>query len=149
MSANLRKSLAAAFLASTLGCSRATAPSGPVEPGVAEALTSHWQAIKQGDWQAAYGQLHPNLKSSGLTLKRFIDLHAKHRGTPGFPDEIRITGSDQMGEDVVVSYDLLVTPPGGGESVPVSPRRRATLQKAGDSWRLATHDILAAMAGGP
>ncbi len=60
----------------------------------------------------------------------------------GAPQSIEIAGSEQTGDDVVVSYDLCATPAGAAESVAILPRRKATLRKSGDSWGLMTHDIL-------
>jgi hypothetical protein len=128
-----------------IGCSDSvTRPNAPADPEAGEALRSHWEAMQRRDWKAAYSGLHPSLKTAKFTLKRFTDIHARRPRGGGFPQGIRITGLERAGDDMVVSFDLLVVSEGGGEPV-VSPRgRRAMLRKVGDQWRVMTSDILAA-----
>lgn len=60
------------LLVVSVGCSSTAGTSGePADPKAAEVLSSHWNALKRGDWQLAYDQLHPDLKVSGLTLRQF------------------------------------------------------------------------------
>jgi hypothetical protein len=115
----------------------------PADPKAVEVLLAHWQALQRREWRAAYDRLHPDLKTAGFTLKRFTALQAKRPGSNGFPRDIRIAGSEQTGDDLVISFDLLSLPPGGGSPVAISPRRKATLRRSGDSWGLMTHDLLA------
>ena len=56
---------------------------------------------------------------------------------------ILVTGSERSGDDVIVSFDALFAPPGGGEPVPVPPRRKVRLRRSGETWALMTHDVLA------
>jgi hypothetical protein len=106
-------------------------------------LLAHWRAIQRGNWRTAYDALHPDLKAAGLTLKRFTDLHVRRLKSKSLPQDIKIAGVERKGDDVVISFDLLSAPQGGGEPVAVSPRRKATLRKSGSSWGLRTHDLLA------
>jgi hypothetical protein len=117
--------------------------SEPGDPQAAEVVLAHWAALQKGQWKAAYDQLHPDLKADKRSLKRFTDLHARRLKAKGFPHDIKVVGSESTGDDVVVSFDVYAVPAGVGEPVAVSPRRRATLRKSGDSWGLMTHDILA------
>jgi hypothetical protein len=127
-------------------------PAGCSEPGglAAEAgdpkavklLESHAAAVVRGDWRTAYTSVHPDLKTR-LPLKRFTDFHARRRKSGGTPRGIQVIGSEQSGEDVVVSFDALFDPTGGGEPVPVPPRRKVRLRRVGESWALMTHDVLA------
>jgi hypothetical protein len=107
-------------------------------------VLAHWRALQRREWKAAYDWLHPDLRTARFPLKRFTDLHAKRFKAKGFPDhDITLVGSEPMGETVVVSFEVISAPPGGGEPVAVGPRRKATLRKAGGSWGLMTHDLLA------
>ena len=99
--------------------------------------------LQHGEWRTAYERLHPDLKKAGFSLKRFTDLHARRLKSKSLPQDVRIAGSDCIGDDVVVSFDLLSTPQGGSEPVAVPPRRRATLRKTASTWGLMTHDLLA------
>jgi hypothetical protein len=109
-----------------------------------EVVLAHWRALQRREWKAAYDWLHPDLRTASFPLKRFTDLHAKRFKAKGFPHhDITIVGSEPMGDEVVVSFDVYSVPPGGGEPIVGSPRRRVTLRKSGDSWRLMTHDLLA------
>jgi hypothetical protein len=126
-----------------------TGCSGPsdraVEPGdskAVELLESHTAALLRGDWRAAYARLHPELKSA-LPLKRFSDFHARRRRSDGSPRAILVTGSERAGDDVIVSFDALFAPTGGGEPVPVPPRRKVRLRRSSETWALMTHDVLA------
>jgi hypothetical protein len=126
-----------------MGCQGPAGQSGnPGDPKASEALLAHWQAMHKGDWRGAYERIHPDLKAAGLTLKRFTALHAKRLTMKGAPQKIEIAGSEQAGDDIVVSYDLYAVPAAGGEPVAITPRRKATLRKSGSSWALMTHDIL-------
>ncbi len=129
------------------GCSETTeSPGEPGDPRAAEALTAHFEALKRGDWKAAYEQVHPDLKRGGdmpLTVAAFTQIQSKRRAADGLPDELRIVDSMRSGDDVIVAFDLVDRPAGGGEPVVLTPRRRATLREAGGVWRLMTHDLLA------
>jgi hypothetical protein len=132
------------LLLCSLGCSGSPAQTGQVaDPKPVEVLSAHWDALQRRDWRAAYDRLHPDLKTARLTLKRFTALHDKRLKSKGFPQDIKIAGSEQTGDDVVVSFDVLYAPPEGGEAVVVPPRRKVTLRKTGSTWGLATHDMLA------
>jgi hypothetical protein len=132
------------LLSSAHGCSQPREHAGaPGDPKASDVVLAHWSALQKRDWRAAYGQLHPDLAAAGLTLKAFTQIHAKRSASKGLPQKIAIAGSEQTADAVVVSFDLLSIPPGGGEPVAVSPRRKATLRKSGQSWRLMTHDLLA------
>jgi hypothetical protein len=125
------------------GCSGSIKQGGePVDPQAIEVLVAHWEALQKRNWRTAYELIHPQIKTSGFDLKRFTSLHAKRSVSKGLPDKVRIAGSKQTGNVVVVDYDLIHRSPEGGEVV-VPPRRQATLRKARESWRLITHDILA------
>jgi hypothetical protein len=113
------------------------------DPQASEALLGHWKALKGREWKSAYAGIHPDLKAGGFTLKKFTDLHIKRCGLQGLSPDIQIVGSRQAGVDIVVSFDLLVVPPGESDHVPVPPRRTATLRKSGRAWALMTHDLLA------
>ncbi|MFO0950563.1 MAG: nuclear transport factor 2 family protein [Isosphaeraceae bacterium] len=130
--------------AGAAGCSGAGAPApAPASPEAVAVLQEHLKAIRGRDWKAAYNLLHPDLAASGLTLKKFTELHARREKTPGFPSELRVVASSGARDASTVEYDLLYTPPGGGEPVAVPPHRRATFRRCGDAWRLTTHDVLA------
>src|SRR5438270_415899 len=130
MAMRLRLGLILGLLGS-VGCSGSIGPTnGPVDPRAAEVLRAHWDALKRHDWKAAYARLHPELKAARFTLKNFTDLHTRRRGMECLHPDILITGSERVGDDVVVSFDLLVIPHGGGEQVSVPPRRKATLRKS-------------------
>ena len=90
----------------------------------------------------AYARLHPELKAA-LPLKRFTDFHARRRKSDSSPRAIQVIGSERSGDDVIVSFDALFDPVGGGEPVPVPPRRKVRLRRLGESWALMTHDVLA------
>jgi hypothetical protein len=133
----------AAFLIVSPGCSGPRVPSAaPGDPRAVELLESHAAALLSGDWPAAYASLHPEVKS-GLPLKQFGDFHARRRKAGGSPRSIQVTGSERSGDDVIVSFDALFDPPGGGTPVPVPPRRKVCLRRSGESWALMTHDLLA------
>ena len=127
------------------GCGWSQAPvSEAGDPAASEVVLAHWRALQRREWKAAYDWLHPDLRTARFPLKRFTDLHAKRFKAKGFPHhDITIVGSEPMGDEVVVSFDVYSVPPGGGEPIAGSPRRRVTLRKSGDSWRLMTHDLLA------
>lgn len=76
-------------------------------------------------------------------MKRFTDLHTRRRKSGDPPRAIRVVGSEQSGDDVIVSFDVLFTPNGEGEPVPVPPRRKVRLRRSGETWSLMTHDMLA------
>jgi hypothetical protein len=116
--------------------------SEPGDPKAGDVRLAHFNALHTGDWRRAYESIHPDLKANGLTLRRFTALHAKRLKMKGAPEKIEIAGSEQTGDDVVVSYELCAVPADGGEPVAVPPRRKATLRKSGSSWGLMTHDIL-------
>jgi hypothetical protein len=126
-----------------LGCSGLGAPTAEAgDPKAVEILQSHAAAVLRGDWRTAYAPLHPDLKAT-LPLKRFTDFHARRRKSGGSPREIQVMGSERSGEDVIVSFDALFGPAGGGEPMPVPPRRKVRLRRVGESWALMTHDVLA------
>ena len=131
------------FLVCFPGCSEPTHTPRAADKGAVEVLSAHWSALQRRDWKAAYDRLHPDLKTAKYTLKQFTGFHAKRRGSNGFPQDIKITGSEQTGDDAVVSFDVLYAPPEGGEAVAVPPRRKVALRKSGAAWGLATHDLLA------
>jgi hypothetical protein len=125
------------------GCSGPPAVSSePGDPQAVEVLEKHWSALSRGEWQAAHNRLHPKLKAE-FSLKKFTAFHAKRRKSDGFPRAIKITGSERLGDDVIVSFDALFAPAGGGEPLPVPPRRKVCVRKSEDSWGLMTHDLLA------
>jgi len=86
--------------------------------------------------------IHSEIKRAGLDLKRFTALHARRRGSPGFPHDIRIVGSQQMDSSITIAYGLVYLSPESGMPKVVPPQRKATLKREGGSWRLITHDIL-------
>jgi hypothetical protein len=125
------------------GCSGPGDPAAePGDPKAVELLESHAAAIMRGDWRTAYARLHPELKAA-LPLKRFTDFHARRRKSDGSPRAILVTGSERSGDDVIVSFDALFAPPGGGEPVPAPPRRKVRLSRSGETRTLMTHDLLA------
>jgi hypothetical protein len=125
------------------GCSGQVAPAAASgDPKAAELLDSHAAAVIRGDWRTAYAGLHPDLKAT-LPLKRFTDFHARRRKSGGSPRAIQVVGSEQAGDDVIVSFDALIAPPEGSDPVPVPPRRKVRLRRVGESWALMTHDVLA------
>jgi hypothetical protein len=131
------------FLLIPPGCSGPGDPAAePGDPKAVELLESHAAAIMRGDWRAAHAHLHPELKAA-LPLKRFTNFHAKRRKLAGTARAIQVIGSERSGEDVIVSFDALFDPAGGGEPVPVPPRRKVRLRRLGESWALMTHDVLA------
>jgi hypothetical protein len=126
-----------------IGCSGSPAKIG--DPGgqqASEVLLAHFEALHRGDWRRAYEQMHPELKSAGFSLERFTSLYDRRLKMKGAPEKIDITGSEQIGDDVIVSFDVCAAPHSGGVPVAISPRRKATLRKSGGSWSLLTHDIL-------
>jgi hypothetical protein len=132
-----------ALLMVPAGCSGPAEPAaGPGDPKAVEFLESHAAAIMRGDWRTAYVSLSPELKAT-LPLKRFTDFHARRRKLAGSPGAIQVIGSERSGEDVIVSFDGLFAPSGGGQPVPVPPRRKVRMRRLGASWALMTHDILA------
>ena len=131
------------LLLGTIGCSMSHHPAPTqADPEAAGVLQAHWKALHQRDWPAAYSLLHPDIKSKGLTLRRFTMLHARRRDSSGFPHDLRIAGSKKSDDSITVAYDLLYVPPEGGEPFVVPPRREAILRRSGGSWRLVTHDVL-------
>jgi hypothetical protein len=144
MATRLRMSLVFLLLGAP-GCGPFEAQVGaPGDPEAAEAMLTHWAALQRRDWKAAYDRLHPDLKTAKLPLKRFADFHARRFKAKGFPHHhIKITGSERVGDDVVLSFDVISAPPDGAEPVAVAPRRKAKLRKSGGSWGLMTHDLLA------
>jgi hypothetical protein len=125
------------------GCSGRGDP--VAEPGDAKAieiLESHTAALVRGDWSAAYVPLHPELKAA-FPLNRFTAFHARRRISDGSFRAIVVAGSERSGDDVIVSFDALFAPTGGGEPAPVPPRRKACLRRSGETWGLMTHDVLA------
>lgn len=132
----------------SLGCSSSPGTAlGAPDPEAVEVLQSHWKALQARDWRAAYNMFHSEIKNGGFNLKRFTALHARRRGSPGFPHDLMVAGSRAMDESVTVSYDLLYLPSGGGAPTVVPPRREATLWREGGSWRLITYDILTTGVG--
>jgi hypothetical protein len=126
-----------------LGCSGPVSLAAePGDPKAVELLKSHAAAVVRGDWRTAYASLHPDVKAA-LPLKRFTAFHARRRKSDGSPRAIPVIGSERSGEDVIVSFDALFAPPGGGEPVPVPPRRVVQMRRSGESWALMTHDIFA------
>src|SRR5262249_43089114 len=108
----------------TMGCSMSHDPAPTRADLEAEGvLQTHWKALYRRDWRSAYDLLHPNIKSNGLTLKRFITLHARRRDSSGFPHDLRVAGSKPSDDSITVSYDLVYLPPEGGEPFVVHPRR--------------------------
>src|SRR5262249_25418332 len=131
------------LLLSSLGCAGSSVASGePGDPEAGDVLLAHFDALHRRDWRRAYEFLHRDLKSSGFTLKRFTALYDKRLKMQGAPEKIEVRGSEQTGDDVVVSFDVCAVPASGGEPVAVPPRRKATLRKSGGSWGLLAHDIL-------
>jgi len=139
----LRAGITALVLGS-MGCSGAPNQAvEPVDPEVADVMLAHWAALQHGEWRTANECLHPDLKKAEFSLKRFTELHARRLKAKSLPHDIKIAGSERRGDDVIVSFDLLSVPWGGGEPVAVSPRRRATLRKTANIWGLMAHDLLA------
>jgi hypothetical protein len=126
------------------GCSDPHRLAGvPGDPNAAEVLSAHWAALQRGDWKTAYDCLHSELRSTKCNLKQFIAFHSRRRKTGGFPRDIKIVGSEQVGDDVEVAFDVLHVPPEGGVPVAVSPRRKVNLRRSGATWGLLTTDLLA------
>jgi hypothetical protein len=115
----------------------------PGDPEAVSVLLDHWHALQRRDWRGAYERLHPDLKHGGFTLKRFSDLHARRLRGTSLPDDIKVTGTEQMGDAVVVAFDVLIAPLEGGPPAALSPSRHVTLRRAGRTWGLATSDLLA------
>jgi hypothetical protein len=139
----LRSLILASFLLPLSGCSRLDSPTwAPGDPMAVEALRAHWEALNRGDWKAAHARLHPDLRA-GITIRKFGDFHNRRRKLAALPQAIEVVGSESSDDQVVVSFDALYTPPGGGAPVAVPPRRKVALRKSGDSWNLMTHDVLA------
>jgi hypothetical protein len=114
------------------------------DPEASEVMLAHWAAVQRREWKSAYDRLHPDLKTAKFSLRRFAEFHSRRLKARGFPHhDIKVAGSERIGEDVVVSFDVISVPAGGGEPVAVPPRRRATLRRSGGSWGLMTHDLLA------
>jgi hypothetical protein len=133
-----------AALLGSIGCSGPPNQAvDPVDPEVTNVMQAHWAALQHGEWRTAYERLHPDVKKAGLTLKRFTDLHARRLKSKTLPHDIKIAGLQHKGDDVVVSFDVLIAPQGVGEPVAVPPRRRVILRKTANTWRLMTHDLLA------
>jgi hypothetical protein len=138
----LRQLVLVGSLLCSLGCSGSTKVAGiPGDPKAAEVLRAHWDALQRREWRAAHDRLHPDLKAK-FSLKQFTDFHSRRLKQAGVPKEIRVEECETVGDDVVVFYDVLFAPPGGGEAVLIPPRRKATLRKSGESWGLLTHDLL-------
>jgi hypothetical protein len=114
----------------------------PGDPRACEALLAHFDALHKRNWRRAYEQIHPELKSAGFSLKRFTSLYDRRLKMKGAPERIDITGSEQTGDDALVSFDVCAVPDSGSEPVAIPPRRKATLRRSGGSWALLTHDIL-------
>lgn len=71
--------------------------------------------------RAAHAGLHPDLKIV-LPLKRFTEFHAKRRKSEDSPRAVLVAGAERSGDDVIVSFDALFAPPGGGgEPMSVPP----------------------------
>jgi hypothetical protein len=130
-----------AVLVGVTGCSAANEAN--TAPEISDTLRAHWAAVRRGDWKSAHGMIHPDVTSSGLTLERFTRLQEPRAKAGMLVGELTIGSSEQSGEDVIVAFDLV----GEEREAPAAatqPRRRATMRKFGDSWKLATHDLLAA-----
>src|SRR5262249_7806093 len=124
-------------LLSSIGCSgSAEKIAEPGDPRAREVLVAHFAALHKGDWRRAYEQIHPDLKAAGFTLKQFTSLYNRRFKMKGAPEKIDVTGSEQTGDDVVVSFALCSVPASGGEAVAIPPGRKATLRKSGASWAL-------------
>lgn len=127
------------------GCSQSDGRvGGPPDPKAVEVLLEHWKALQRGEWQAAYDRLHPDLKTSRFPPKAFAQIHARRRRSKGFPQDIKVTESKSVDDTVIVDFQMLLVPPGGGPPVASSAPCRVTLRKTADSWGLTTHDLLAA-----
>jgi hypothetical protein len=133
------------LLSGALGCSASQQQAHhPADPVASNVLQSHWKALQRRDWPTAYKLIHPEIKTFGLTLKQFTALHARRPRGPGLPDDIKITGVEQSGDTVIATFDVLVPSLEGGPPVPLPPRRRVILRRTGDTWGLATTDLLVA-----
>ena len=114
----------------TLGCSSSSGTVfGTRAARAVDVLQSHWKALQRRDWRAAYNVIHSEIKKAGFNLQRFTALHARRRESPGFPDDIRVVGSQQMDNSITVSYRLGLPFAGSGVPIVVPPRRKATLRK--------------------
>ena len=133
------------LLLSIPGCGSSEARiSEPGDPEAAEVTLAHWAALQRREWKSAYDRLNPALKTIAFPLKRFAEFHSRRLKMKGLHhDRIKVVGSERMGDDVVVSFDVISVSPGGGEPVAVPPRRKVRLRKSGSSWGLMTHDLLA------
>ncbi len=136
--------LGLALLLPTLtGCTGPDLPAtNPGDPNAIEVLEAHCTALRRGDWRAAHDQLHPDLRAR-IKLGKFTDFHSKRRKAVDFPRAIEVVNSEILGHEATISFDALYAPPGGGTAVAVPPRRKVTLRKSGDTWKLMTHDVLA------
>jgi hypothetical protein len=128
----------------SIGCSESAGIKNaqPGDPQASEVVLAHFDALRKSDWRRAYGHIHPDLKATGFSLKRLTSLYDRRLKMKVAPEKIDVTGSEQAGDDVVVSFDVCAAPAEGGEPVAVPPRRKVTLRKSGNSWALLTHDIL-------
>ena len=125
------------------GCSCPINPATEAgDPKAVELFESHADALLRGDWRAAHAGLHPDLKTL-LPLNRFTEFHARRRKSDNSPRAVLVAGSERSGDDVLVSFDALFAPTGGGEPVSVPPRRRVRLRRSGETWALMTHDVFA------
>lgn len=137
-----RLALALLFPALT-GCTGPDLPaSKPGDPKAIETLKAHCTALRRGDWRAAHDQLHPDLRAT-VNLGKFTGFHSRRRKSVDFPRAIEVVNSEISGHEVIISFDALYAPPGGGTAVAVPPRRKVTLRKSGDTWKLMTPDVLA------
>src|SRR4051812_37824834 len=118
-----------------IGCSTSHHPAlTQANPEAEGVLQTHWKALQRRDWRSAYDMLHPDIKSNGLTLRRFTFLHARRRDSPGFPHDLRVAGSKPSDDSITVTYELFYLPPEGGEPFVVPPRREAIFRRSGGSW---------------
>ena len=137
-----RLGLALLFPALT-GCTGPDLPATkPGDPKAIEALETHCSALRRGDWRAAHEKLHPDFQAM-FKLGKFTEFHSRRRKSVDFPRAIEVVNSEISGHEVNIAFDALYAPPGGGTAVVVPPRRKVTLRKSGDTWKLMTHDVLA------